>query len=67
MKKLASLLLAVCFTCVTVGPALAQQAMPEEQPAIGAQQATPKKTKKSKKSKRTKKSKKTKKAAATPQ
>ncbi len=67
MKKLASILLAMCFTCVAVGPTLAQQAMPEEQPAVGAEQAAPKKTKKSKKTKKPKRSKKTKKANATPQ
>jgi len=67
LKKLASFLVALCFTWVTVAPVLAQaQALPEEQPGVGAAQATPKKAKKAKKSKKSRKSKK-KKAAATQQ
>lgn len=67
MKKLAALLLVLCFSCGMVGTALAQPAVPEEQPAVGAEQTTAKKAKKAKKAKRAKKSKKTKKAAATRQ
>jgi hypothetical protein len=68
LKKLVSFLLALCFTCGTVVPTLAQQALPGEQPAMGAEQAAPKKkAKKSKKSKKSKRSTKNKKAVATPQ
>gem|GEM_PF-6003609 len=67
MKKLASLLIALCFTCATAAPVLAQQqALPEEQPSVGAAQATPKKAKKAKKTKKHRKSK-TKKSTATQQ
>ena len=64
MKKLLSFILASFFTFGVVSISLAQPAAPEEQPAVGAEQAAPKKTKKAKQ-KKTKKQKKSKKAATT--